>query len=131
MTGAPGGPLSPDAQARRRRTVVTTVVVVVGLLVLAMAWQLGRTTGAGGVLALLGLVVVIGVIAGLLLRSDRQRRTSTAPADPALRANPPLDLERVRAQRAQGGPVAATREVRRQAPWLTLAEAAAIVDRLG
>ncbi|MBB5473806.1 hypothetical protein HNR08_002542 [Cellulomonas hominis] len=37
----------------------------------------------------------------------------------------------MREQRAQGGPVAAAREVRRQAPWLTLAEAAAIVDRLG
>lgn len=125
------GPLSPGAQQRRRRTTVRAVVAVAGLLVLATAVQLGRAAGTGAVLALLGVVAATGVIAALLLGSDRRRRTAAAPADPALRADPPLDVERVRAQRAQGGPVAAAREVRRQAPWLTLAEAAAIVDRLG
>lgn len=74
---------------------------------------------------------VTGAPGGPLSReAQERRRAAAAPADPALRADPPLDVEQVRVQRARGGPVAAAREVRRQAPWLTLAEAAAIVDRL-
>lgn len=117
--------------ARRRRRVVTVVVAGSAVVLLGMAWVLGREAGAGAVAALLGLVVVVGVIAALLLRSDRRRRRATGPADPAQRVEPRLDVERVRARRAQGGPVAATREVRRQAAWLSLGEAADLADGIG
>lgn len=136
MTGAagvpgPGGPLSPGAQDRRRRTALTVVGGVGAVVLLAVAWALGRSVGAGAVVVLLGVVVVIGVLAALLIGSDRRRRAATAPADPARRAAPALDLDRVRAHQARGGTAAAVREVRRQAPWLSLAEAAAVVERLG
>lgn len=127
----PRGPLSPGAQERRRRTALGVVGGVGAVVLLAIAWALGRSVGAGAVVVLLGLVVVIGVLAALLIGSDRRRRAATAPSDLARRSTPDLDLDRVRAQHAQGGTAAAVREVRRQAPWLSLAEAAAVVERLG
>gem|GEM_PF-159726 len=119
------------AVARRRRTLRWVVPLVVGvplLAVLVVATVRVSVWAAVGLLAI-GLLAV--AVATVLRRGDRRRADRLAPADPALRANPPLDVERVRALGRQGGRAAAVREVRRQAPWLGLVEAAELADRIG
>jgi len=123
--------LSPDDRARRTRALRWVVPLVIGvpLAAVLLVATLRISTGAG--VALLG-VVAVAVVVGLgSRRADQRRRDRLAPADPALRANPPLDLPRVRALRREGGHAAAVREIRRQAPWLTLAEAVDLAQRVG
>jgi len=128
MSGAPG-PLSPDAQARRRRRLAWIVPVVAGLLFLVVLAAALRV-GWGLVAVLLGFAAVVAVISVLLHRTERAKRATRAPADPTTRADPPLDMEKVRSALRRGGTIAGVREVRRQAPWLSLGEAAALVDQV-
>ncbi|GIG35294.1 hypothetical protein [Cellulomonas pakistanensis] len=123
--------LTPDARARRTRTLRWVVPLVIGvpLLAVLLVVTLRVSIGAGVALLVVGLAMAL---AGWALQArDRRRADRLAPADPALRTNPPLDVARVRALRSEGGHVAAVREVRRQAPWLTLAEAVDLSQRIG
>jgi hypothetical protein len=127
MSGA-RGPLSPDAQSRRRRRLAWVVPIVVGLPLIALlvvALRVGWELGA----MYIGFLVVVAVVGVLLHRAEQRKRSVGAPVDPAARADPALDTDKVEAALAQGGTLAGVREVRRQAPWLSLGEAAALLDR--
>jgi hypothetical protein len=119
------GPLAPAAQARRRRRLAWIVPVAIGVPLVAVLVVAFREH-AGLVVLVLGFVALVAVISVLLRRADLRKRAAGRPA-----VERALDADAIRAATARGGPAAGAREVRRQAPWLSLGEAAAEVDRLG
>ena len=123
--------LSAEARARRTRTLRWVVPLVIGVPLVAVLLVATLRISVGAGLALLAVGLLALAVAAALRARDRRRADRLAPADPALRANPPLDLPRVRALRHEGGHGAAVREIRRQAPWLTLAEAVDLAQRIG
>lgn len=130
MTTTEHGRGDGTARARRRRTarLVTGALGVAALAALSVL--LLRAVGPAAVAVLLAMVAAVAAVAGLLLAADHRRRAATAPVDLALRRTPPLDAERVREAARTHGPVGAVREVRRQAPWLSLAEAVALAEQV-
>jgi hypothetical protein len=123
--------LTADAQARRRKVLQWLVPVVVGVPLAAALVALTALTSSTAAWLLLGVMAVGAAVALGSRAADRRRRERLAPADPALRAEPALDADRVRAAGAHGGVAGAVREVRHQAPWLTLAEAVDLANRRG
>ena len=124
-------PTPAERRSRRRRVLRWVVPVVVGVPLVAVLAVVTARVSVPAALALLGLGVVVTAVGAVLRAADRRRADALAPADPAVRANPPLDTERVRAMGRQGGHAAAVREVRRQAPWLSLTEAVELTERVG
>lgn len=123
VSGVPG-PLAPEAQVRRRRRLAWIVTVAIGVPLAAVLLVAARVDG-GLVVLVLGFVALVTAISVLLRRADLRRRAARRPA-----VEPALDADAVRAATSRGGPAAGAREVRRQAPWLSLGAAAAEVDRL-
>ena len=124
VSGVPGA-LSPEAQARRRRRLAWIVPVAIGVPLAAVLLVAFRVDG-GLVALVLGFLALVTAISVLLRRADLRKRAARRPAE-----EPALDADAIRAATSRGGPAAGAREVRRQAPWLSLGEAAAEVDRLG
>lgn len=116
------------AAARRRELRVrrltfgalAAVAVLAGVVVALVAEPaaLGAVVGAAGLTAVLGALAWPG--------RPRGPRTDAARAAELAR----LDLAPVRAALAEQGELAAVRTVRRQVPWVSLAEAVAVVRGL-
>lgn len=108
--------------------ITAILIVVVALPAAVLVAAHGWTAAALWVV----LVLAASTIGLAQRRRDILRRGARAPTDPAVRERPELalDVAAIRAIHRRRGAARAAREVRAHAPWLTLDEIAALLERI-